>query len=264
MRTRLWPVLLAVCPALFAVVANLVTNEVSLSPFWWVVAAVACALLAGVLVFQTYRELRSPAAVVGAAPVPPVPVAVLLSSAEVTVLGGLRAGRRGAALMVLLCGVFVAGAGALVMSRPGSATRKWNPGPADPSMFDAHPLGTWVGLAVLLLAFAVPAVVMAAGRGRGRLEFSAQALVFSGPRGRAVLPWSELTSVSLRSTTFGGTWLVAHLGKGSPLLMTRPTMEMYDDKRGMLRICNLRTVGVPPHAVRAALIRWQPQRTRYW
>ncbi|WP_030398475.1 hypothetical protein [Kitasatospora purpeofusca] len=75
MRTRLWPVLLAVCPALFAVATNLVTNQVSLSPLWWAVVAAGCAVLAGVLVFQTYRELRGPRPAPVTAPVPPGPVA---------------------------------------------------------------------------------------------------------------------------------------------------------------------------------------------
>ncbi|MFJ4667733.1 hypothetical protein [Kitasatospora purpeofusca] len=262
MRTRLWPVLLAVCPALFAVATNLVTNQVSLSPLWWAVVAAGCAVLAGVLVFQTYRELRGPRDAPVAAPVPPGPVAAPPVTGDATVLGGLRTGQPGAALMVLLCGLFVAGAGALLMSKPGSATNKWRPGPHDPTMFGAHPLGTWVGLGVLLALFAVAAVVVAVGRGRGRLEFSAEALVFSGRGGRVVLPWSELSAVEVRSTFFGGTWLEARPVQGSPLLMTPPTMGMFDAKRRVLRICDLGAVGVPAHAVRAALARWQPRAAR--
>ncbi|MEK2490192.1 hypothetical protein WN990_11550 [Kitasatospora purpeofusca] len=259
MRTRLWPVLLAVCPALFAVATNLVTNQVSLSPLWWAVVAVGCAVLAGVLVFQTYRELRGPAA----APAPgPVALPVPPVTGDVTVLGGLRTGQRGAGLTILLCGLVVAGTGALLMSRPGSATKKWRPGPHDPTMFGAHPLGSWVGLAVLLALFVVPAVVVAVGRGRGRLEFSAEVLVVSGPRSRVVLPWSELASVEVRSTFFGGTWLEARPVQGSPLLMTQPTMGMFDAKRRVLRVCDLVAAGIPAHAVRAALARWQPRAAR--
>ncbi|MFJ8436105.1 hypothetical protein ACIQ9P_32870 [Kitasatospora sp. NPDC094019] len=265
-RTRLWPVLLAVCPALFAVATNLVTNQVSLSPLWWAVVATGCVLLAGVLVIQTYRELRgpgaAPAAEPAAAPVPPGPVTAPVGAGGATVLGGLRTGEPGAGVMILLCGIFVAGLAALVMSRPGSATRKWHPGPHDPTVFGAHPLGSWVGLGVVLLVFVVPAVLKAVGRGRGRLEFSAESLVVSGPRRRVVLPWSELTAVEVRSTFFGGTWLEARPVAGSPLLMTPPTMGMFDAKRRVLRVCDLGAMGVPAHAVRAALARWQPSPSR--
>ncbi|MFD8320179.1 hypothetical protein [Kitasatospora purpeofusca] len=269
MRTRLWPVLLAVCPALFAVATNLVTNQVSLSPLWWAVVTVGCVLLAGVLVFQTYRELRGPGpsaagAVRAVTTAPPGPAAVQPETGDVTVLGGLRSVRPGAGLMMLLCGVFVTGAGVLLMSKPGSATRKWHPGPDDPTMFQAHPLGTWVVLGVLLSAFVVPAVVVALGRGRGQLEFSAEALVFVGRRGRAVLPWSELRRVEVRKTFIGTTWVEAYPVRNSRLLMTPPTMGMYDAGRGVLRVCELGAVGVPAHAVRAALVRWQPRPPRRW
>ncbi|MEV6210221.1 hypothetical protein [Kitasatospora sp. NPDC051914] len=255
MGNRVRLVVVAVAPALFSLAANVVTDGVGLPPAWWYGAMAACGVLATVLVFQTYRELSG----TRRRSLPASAPAGTAASGPVTVLEGGRTGDLHGSALWVLGGVFVLGMMAMLASLPGIADRDVLRDPAEPSYFEAYPVGMPVCLAgTFVLLFLLPALVVGIGRHRGRLEFSAGQLVFVKGRLRLVVPWSEVAAVEVRSACFGGTWLLAHPLPGSPLLTGGPAVSAYDPGLRAIRVCDLRAAGISRHAVEAALTRWNP------
>ena len=78
------------------------------------------------------------------------------------------------------------------------------------------------------------------------------------PRGtRIVRPWSEATD-SCTESSWGRTWLLAGVPTGSPFIHRSPATKLYDRKGGLLKVCELRRIGLTQHQVDNALSLFRP------
>ncbi|HKO83813.1 MAG TPA: hypothetical protein VJ140_04445 [Actinomycetota bacterium] len=88
---------------------------------------------------------------------------------------------------------------------------------------------------------------------RPGIIMSTEEVVVLDQRGtRFVLSWSEVTDLFTESSR-AGAWLLAVVPPNSPAMYQSPTAKLYDTKRGVLKICDLRRIGLTQHQVDSAL-----------
>lgn len=83
-----------------------------------------------------------------------------------------------------------------------------------------------------------------------------------------IVPWSEVVDIHIglgddwpgdyADVVALGDFLLAQPTPASSLLTTSPSMSAYDSRLNRIRILNLERVGIPRHAVEAALSRYRP------
>ncbi|MCQ9182003.1 hypothetical protein KMT30_23740 [Streptomyces sp. IBSBF 2953] len=88
---------------------------------------------------------------------------------------------------------------------------------------------------------------------RPGIILSTEKVVVFDQRGtRIVLSWSEVTDIFTESSR-AGVWLLAVVPPNSPAMYQSPTAKLYDAKRGVLKVCDLRRIGLTQHQVDSAL-----------
>ncbi|MER5509305.1 hypothetical protein ABT052_28810 [Streptomyces sp. NPDC002766] len=100
--------------------------------------------------------------------------------------------------------------------------------------------------------FGTMIVWLLVSRRPGIIMSAAEVLVFDHRGTRIVLSWSEVTDIFTESSR-AGAWLLAVVPPSSPALYQSPTAKLYDAKRGVLKICDLRRIGLTQHQVDSAL-----------
>jgi hypothetical protein len=238
--------------AVAGLVGNMATGTLRVSsaaaPWVWVGAGVTVLLtmVAGAAQFDWPVGRRSPGA--AAVQVPP--------TTAVTVLGGGRTGSWMGAAGVVSAALMIVSFPIAIAFTPGTGARLpiYNAPPDAPSLFDANPVAVSIGLGCVGAMILAYAVRVGRGSPRGVLEISDLGVVFRRGRYRLDVPWSEVSSATVRGGILTK-YLVARPHATSVLLTTAPTMSIYHARSGFLRICDLTAAGIPVHAVRAALQR---------
>ncbi|MDX3119435.1 hypothetical protein, partial [Streptomyces scabiei] len=98
--------------------------------------------------------------------------------------------------------------------------------------------------------YAVRALVVS--RRPGIILSTEKVVVFDQRGTRIVLSWSEVTDIFTESSR-AGVWLLAVVPPNSPAMYQSPTAKLYDAKRGALKVCDLRRIGLAQHQVDSAL-----------